>query len=267
MAPQTLPQTTTRATPLLALRRHQLVGLSQAGWQQVLAQDWSDDQRNCLQHWTRHGLPLVLARQALAWQDPPCRDGPSRRDGSPCWVDLLALGLPTPSRWGRQRLSLRVSLSAVQYFDELPSAAEVVPLLPAPQRDAWLGLCSDLGRLGLQPQVYGSFGWQQLTGLSYLRPSSDIDLLLPVDGPAQADAAAATLAGSGFAQPRLDGELVFADGSAVAWREWQAWRAALNRPGGDGSQILVKRLDGVTLAAGTAWLDRALLPVTTPCGF
>ena len=246
----TAPQAVNRVTGRAALRRHQLVGLSQAGWRQVLARAWRDDQRDCLQHWVDHSLPLVLARP-----DPLLRDGP------PCGTDPLALGLPAPSRWGRQRLSLQVNLSDVQYFDELPSAVEVAPLLRPTVQDAWLGLCSDLARLGLQPQVYGSFGWQQLTGLHYLRPGSDIDLLLPVDGPAQADAATAALVGSGIGQPRLDGELVFADGSAVAWREWRAWRAAPSHPDGDGLQLLIKRLDGVTLESGTAWLDRAQLPL------
>ena len=257
---ETASEPAARTAQRLALRRHQLVGLSQAGWRQVLAQDWRADQRDCLQHWADHGLPLVLARQDLAQQDP------LDRWGSRCRMDLLALGLPAPSHWYRQRLSLQLSLSAVQYFDELPSAAEVAPLLPATQRAAWLGLCRDLRRLGLLPQVFGSFGWQQLTGLSYLRPGSDIDLLLPVDSPAQADAAAAVLVASGIEQPRLDGELVFADGSAVAWREWQAWRKSPSRPGGDAQRILVKRLDGVTLEAGTAWLDRALRSLTPSCG-
>ena len=249
----------------LALRRHQLVGLSQAAWQQVLALTWRDEQRGCVQHWSDHGLPLILSRQDLARPELPPAEGSPRRN------DMLALGLPAPGRWGRHRLSLQVPLSAVQYFDELPGAAEVVHLLAATLRGAWLGLCRDLAWLGLQPQVFGSFGWQQLTGLSYLRPASDIDLLLPVDSPALADAVVDVLTASGFAQPRLDGELVFADGSAVAWREWQVWRARQARPESSGrhsaeaSQILVKRLDSVTLETGTAWLDRALLDPATPC--
>ena len=44
-----------------------------------------------------------------------------------------------------------------------------------------------------------------------------------------------------FAEPRLDGELRFPDGAAVAWREWEAWRAGRSRA------VLVKRLDGCSL--------------------
>ena len=40
---------------------------------------------------------------------------------------------------------------------------------------------------------------------------------------------------------RVDGELVFTDGMATAWREWRTWRA------GRCSSLLVKRLDGADL--------------------
>jgi hypothetical protein len=41
--------------------------------------------------------------------------------------------------------------------------------------------------------------------------------------------------------PRLDGELLWPDGAAVAWREWAAWRA------GQVGALLVRRIDGVNL--------------------
>jgi len=44
-----------------------------------------------------------------------------------------------------------------------------------------------------------------------------------------------------WAGPRLDGELVFPDGAAIAWREWVAHRE------GRAAQVLVKRLRGVAL--------------------
>ena len=223
-----------------ALRRHQLVRLSAAGWAQALAQvanDAADDAaRDCLGHWAAHALPLVLARQE---EDP----------AGPC--DRLWLGLPTPLCWGRQRLRLQIARDQVLSFDELPTAADISPLLAPPLQASWRALCDGLAGLGLQPRVFGSHAWQHLTGLAYLRPSSDLDLLLPVDAALQADAAAAWLEAADFAGPRLDGELVFADGSAVAWREWLNWRARRC------AQILVKRLDALALVDGAGWLDRA----------
>ena len=47
--------------------------------------------------------------------------------------------------------------------------------------------------------------------------------------------------GSTWPGPRLDGELLFPDGAAIAWREWVAHRD------GRVAQVLVKRLRGVAL--------------------
>ena len=105
-------------------------------------------------------------------------------------------------------------------------------------------------------RVYGSHGWQCLTGLEHVHQGSDLDLLVPVHNAACADAAVRNLAC--FAAPmRLDGELIFPDGSAVAWREWQLWRS------GQVAQLLVKRNRSVALAAESGWLAQACRPSTT----
>ena len=80
-----------------------------------------------------------------------------------------------------------------------------------------------------------------MTGLPYLHERSDLDLWLAVDEAEQADAAVAALQRCTPAGLRLDGELMFTDGSAVAWREWAAWRAGRCR------MLLVKRLHGAAL--------------------
>lgn len=226
----------------LALRRHQLVRLTPAGWQAVLAQAHAESARPCLVHWAAHDLPLVVTRQPEA-----AADG-----------EAIHLGLPAPTCWQRQRLSLGVARSAVRAVGELPAAIDITGQLPDAAQAPWRRLCGQLGTLGLHAQVYGSHGWQQLTGLAYLRAQSDLDLFVPVPDAHTADAAAALLADAtaallaeaGIDAPRLDGELGFVDGSAVAWREWRDWRA------GRVAQILVKRLQGVALASGTDWLPR-----------
>ena len=85
-----------------------------------------------------------------------------------------------------------------------------------------------------------------------MREGSDIDLLLPCRSAAQADAVAALLGQPGWGAPRLDGELLWPDDGAVAWREWAAWRAGRQR------LLLVKRLRGAALESGAAWADAAL---------
>jgi phosphoribosyl-dephospho-CoA transferase len=207
------------------LHRHQLAWLTPAGWARVIEGDWDDEARDCLRHWAARPLPLVVTRQ-------PAGSGPH---------GAIALGLPAPGRWQRRRLVLSVAPSEVAYFDEFPRAAQLTRLLPAAVRGEWQRLCAALLALGAAARVHGSFGWQQLTGLDHVRAGSDIDVWIAVADAGQADAVVHLLQSFGGRRLRLDGELVFAGGEAIAWREWLAWRA------GQAKAVLVKRLDGVAL--------------------
>jgi len=100
-------------------------------------------------------------------------------------------------------------------------------------------------------RAYGSYGWQQLTGLEYVHPQSDLDLLLEVATGAQADKACAQLRDAQLGPLRIDGELTFEDGGSVAWREWLRFRA------GETDRVLVKRIAGATLEDAAAWLEAA----------
>lgn len=210
------------------LHRHQLAWPTEAGWQGVLAGAWDASAHACLAHWAQHDLPLVVTRQR------------------PQAGDAVCLGLPAPARWARRRIALALPQAELARFGAFPSQCALSPLLAVAQRRSWRALCGGLAACGVQARVYGSHGWQLLTGLDHLRPASDIDLCIAVDGPAQADAVAVLLQ-SWSDGLRLDGELVFAGDRAVAWREWLAWR------GGRTASVLVKRLDGVALADAPFW--------------
>jgi phosphoribosyl-dephospho-CoA transferase len=228
--------TSRAALPTKNLQRHQLVWLSAAGWQAVLAGNTdepalSDPAQACLQHWATHRLPLVVTRQAPR---------PVGTEAGP--TPLLTLGLAAPTRWGRLRLFVRVPPSAVQGLGAFPPAAAITQALPSAARADWRALDAALQVAGVAARVYGSHGWQVLSGLACVRIGrSDIDLLLPCAGPAQADAACSLLARAAPTLPRVDGECLFADGGAVAWREWAAGRSGVTR------QVLVKRLHGAAL--------------------
>ena len=220
---------------MIALRRHQLVRLSDIGWAALRERPWDEIAAGCIAHWAMRRWPLVVTQQR-AGLDSEC----------------LALGLPAPLHWQRRRIALQVPLRDVLYFDEFPTAADVISLLPAAARTHWRELVDALHAIGAAPRVYGGHGWQRITGMSYLHAGSDLDLRLSVDDATMADAVTAALHAAAFSTPRLDGELVFPDGSAVAWREWLAWRAQRV------DRVLVKRLHGVAMEQGDAWLREGL---------
>lgn len=238
------------------LRRHQLAYVSPAGWRRILAQERAPDLLAGLRHWASEDLPLVVTRQRVPPAEAP--------------ASSVALGLCLPERWQRRRLALELPWHEITRFAEFPTLANVLAsdLLRQRAGDALARCDQQLHALGRVAHVYGSAGWQQLTGLGYLHPRSDLDLWISVPDDTAADAVAAVLATTSPTPPeplaapdalnvldgpgahaapapasamRLDGELVFPDGTAVAWREWQQWRS------GQCSGLLVKRLDGVAL--------------------
>jgi phosphoribosyl-dephospho-CoA transferase len=156
---------------------------------------------------------------------------------------LVPVGLPLPPAAGKRRIAL------------LPPPEGVLqrsspPLLRAAARAAdpgWRSTIASLvalgARIGVAPSAFGSLLWQHQTGLTYLSRHSDLDVLWPV--PAGFDVLSLVF---GIAEVqreaplRIDGEVVFSDGSAVNWRElWMAYRAA------DRAMVLAKTMEGVRL--------------------
>ena len=223
------------------LHRHQLVDLGPQAWADLLERPWDAQAREILTHWRDHALPLVVARQSAEHAA----------------AGLMALGLPAPGRWQRRRMGFDVARGAAMGTREFPSLDELMasPLaVSGALRQALDSLQQRLHTAGATGFVFGSHGWQCITGLPYLRPGSDIDLWVPVDGAEQGDRLASLLQAMPQAGPRVDAELVFPGGWAVAWREWAAWRAGKVR------SVLVKGLHGVALREDHEWCASAAAP-------
>ena len=204
------------------LRRNQLVWLNAQGWAQVQAHAWDAEAQAILAHWHDHHLPLVVCRQRL--------------DVAP---DLLCLGLPAPLQWSRRRLALTVGLDQVATVGGFPTLRQVAQTMP--WGGAALELDEKLTQLAVTPRVYGSHGWQFITQKPCLHDASDIDVSVNVPDFQTARRVTAMLAAAELG-PRLDGEIVFPGGQAVAWRELQRLLA------GHTAQVLLKELQGVRLA-------------------
>ena len=215
----------------LPLARHQLVYLQPAAWQRVLNEiDAPLAMQAELNAWAEYDWPLVLARQTVLQQGQ------------------LSLGWPLPPRANGDKPRLALQLSMQEIARRVPplSLHEVIALFqPQSVPERLVELAAQMA--DTQIAVYGSWSWQALTGLAYLRSSSDIDLVLQPQTQAQLQAGLQHLQAAREVLP-LDGEIVFLEGSAVAWREWLQ----------NSEQVLVKNFSAVSLARRENLL--ALLP-------
>jgi phosphoribosyl-dephospho-CoA transferase len=201
--------------------RNQLVWLTEAAWLRVLARTWDAQAQAILAHWHTQCLPLVVARKR-----------------TPEGTSSISLGLPAPLQWERRKLALEVALADIARIGEFPllSPGLLGPADAAPLQN----FLQQLGVLQVQARVFGSYGWQQISGMPCVRDSSDLDLLIAVPDGDIAGQVVWLLRGL-YLSCGVDGELLFADGQAVAWREFA------QLIGGRVDQVLVKHRCGVHL--------------------
>ncbi len=206
---------------MTVLQRNQLVWLNAAGWQQVCSRAWDAQALSLLVHWHAAQLPLVVCRQRVA-------------DTSAS----VSLGLPAPLQWERRKLALEVPVDAIARVGSFPPLRSMAQS-PADAAQVQ-ALLQHTDALQVALQVYGSFGWQQLSGLPCVRETSDLDLLAQVSDLDTAGQVVWLFQGLQL-QQRVDGELVFPGGWAIAWREYA------QLIGGKVEQVLVKHRCGVQM--------------------
>lgn len=201
--------------------RHELVWLTAQGWDAALAVA-PEVQHPALLAWRHGDWPAVVRRHEPGLPD-----------------DVVCLGLPLPLSLGmRQRLALVTPLAHVARRRPPLPIGDAIGAAPPRWRATLAALQRDFAAFDLR--VYGSLAMASLTGQSYLRPQSDIDLLLRPASTGELQAGVALLAHYAALLP-LDGEIVFPSGEAVSWKEWLAAH-------GDGARVLVKSRVAVRLA-------------------
>lgn len=200
------------------LPRHNLVWLSDAGWQSVLGQA-ANDVATSIEAWARAGHPAVVRRA-----EPDAGDG----------IVCAGIALPPDADGTKKRIPIRIPSAHVSMMAAPLQLEEVVAAMPSAWQPALARLCAEARRQHLGFRVYGSTALQGITGMRYVTPSSDIDLLLQPATHAELDAGLLLMAEHARILP-LDGEVVFPDGSAVAWKEWMTAIAAPGNP-----RVLVK---------------------------
>ncbi|MDE2439484.1 MAG: malonate decarboxylase holo-[acyl-carrier-protein] synthase [Betaproteobacteria bacterium] len=182
-------------------RRHDLVYLHRAAAFVTPCAETGDPYWLAACDWIAAGRPLVAARQPT--------------DG-----ERLRLGLSLPSAWQRKRLSIEADRDAVAAVRPPIALAQCLSRLPAAQAEVLQRLDAGASACGVRLGVFGSLAWEALSGESYRHAESDIDLICDIATPGQFNVLIALLPLAAAALPcRLDGEMRFPDGDAVAWQE------------------------------------------------
>lgn len=212
------------------MRRHQLVFAHRAAWDSLVQSrdDLTGD--SLVRDWVRNGWPLIMRRRL------------------PGEIDGLSLGLPLPPSAGKRRIAVRLHHEDIASTRPLPELTEVLRGAPVQWRP-FLGELAGIARTyGVRAGVFGSLGWQWLTGLNYLGPRSDVDIAWALPSQDRIDQLLEDLAELDSRSPvRLDGEFVREDGAGVNWRELRAGAA----------EVALKTASDVILYSRAAFLGAA----------
>jgi phosphoribosyl-dephospho-CoA transferase len=190
-----------------SLQRHDWVYLSEAGWQKLMI-TLAEDALH-LHAWREANWPLVVRRQ----------DADVLHDKAVVCAGIALPPSPAMSEQKGRRISVRLALDEMSMLRAPLTLDQAIPSAPAMWQPALSKLLQSASAQSLRVQVYGSLAFQAITGLSYLKPQSDIDLLLRINSKAQLAAGVKLFAQFSEVLP-VDGEIIFPNGAAVAWKEW-----------------------------------------------
>lgn len=159
--------------------------------------------RQQLVDWVNAGRPLI----GRAWTSAEAQSG-------------VPVGLALQPLSHKARIALVVDSSHVMRCEPALPLREALGFLPAHIENAALQVLEEMEKLGLPVAVYGSAFWSHAAQAVCMSPSSDLDLLLRPIGNAQARQCLECLRKlHREGDVRLDGEILLADGSGVAWAE------------------------------------------------
>lgn len=219
-------------------RRHHLIWPTEAGWLRLQAQSGQSDQavdarrHEAMAHWQRNRWPVVVRRNDA--------------DAAPGEI-CAGIALPPDAQGNKPRIAVRLHADEVAAtrapFLLRDIAAARLPALPPAWHDAMAGLQEQLARADIALGVFGSLAWQAITGQSYLRAGSDIDILFEPCSREQLEQGVRLLAYHAMFLP-LDGEIVFPGDAAVSWKEWR--QVAVKGADPD-NKVLLKTPDAVRL--------------------
>ena len=109
-------------------------------------------------------------------------------------ADTIAVGLALPPAQGKRRIALSVAANDIARYTPPLRLADAIAHAPAAWQPALAELDAAAIDIDLELRVFGSLAWQALSGMQYLTPQSDIDLLWHPQSHAQLQQGIALLA-------------------------------------------------------------------------
>jgi phosphoribosyl-dephospho-CoA transferase len=218
--------------------RHDLVWLSEQGWRAACA-GMSEHCVAILQRWQREDWPAIVRRNDADVDD-----------GEIC----IGVALPPDAQGQKLRVPLKVPLAGVRVRREPLEVFDVLPAAPLHWQSALRRFADEIRACGLDVRIYGSLALQVLTRQTYVRDTSDIDILFRPLNRTQLDRGMALLARHAESLP-LDGEVLVGGDNAVAWKEWIQCGLQCGGDENGAHRLLVKQCNGVRLQRVDALLD------------
>jgi phosphoribosyl-dephospho-CoA transferase len=219
--------------------RHTLIWPLASEHARIMAEARDEPRRAALDLWRAHDWPLVVRRND---------------DIGMVSLDRVAAGLPLPPSHGKSRLALHLRCSGIARCEAPLALGAVARTLPPPWQRPLAALDDATRKAHVHLSVFGSAAWQAITGLDYLHDDSDLDLLFR---PANVDEIDRVVSlyerWERETHRRIDGEILFSGGDAVAWREW----AHAER----GARVLAKNIDRVALVKRSTLRARLARPM------
>lgn len=215
------------------MRRHDLAYLYPAPEYRLLSPVHCPAAHDALQRWLQAQRPLVVARQPEA-------------DGT-----QILLGLTLPPDAEPRRISVSVNPDAIRALTPPLTLTHCVNTCTAAVAAPLKNLLLQCESHNIAVSVYGSLAWEMLSGITYRHKRSDIDLVCDIARASQLAPCIEALRRARQAVPcALDGEIRFAGGPAVNWKELAQ---ALLQPT---MRVVVKENTGVALLSLTQLLSR-----------
>ena len=183
-------------------RRHTLLHPRAEAWTRLLDARPELAAQPLVRDWVARGWPLIARRPSAHEQ----------RD--------IAVGLPLPPSVGKARLALMLNHDDILRAEPLPTLMACLDTAPMAWRPALQALLTAAAAHRVDMHVFGSLAWQYLTRLTYLSPTSDVDLAWTAPSRDRLNPLLHAIAEVDRAAPMgVDGEIVLADGAAANWRE------------------------------------------------